>query len=738
MSDVPAVTADRFLDALRHSGLLAAELLDAQVRRSAAEGPPEHARELADRFVRDGLLTPFQAGELLHGRWQSLVIAGKYAVLAPIGSGGMGQVLLCEHLVMRRRSAVKVLPARLTADPAAVERFRREARAIAALDHPNIVRAYDVDTADDVHFLVMEYVDGVPLQELVAGWGPVEVSAAADYIAQAARGLQHAHEAGWVHRDVKPANLLLDRGGTVKLLDLGLARLLEDTTEPLTGSSEPLGTADYLAPEQATDSHAADIRADVYGLGATLYFLLTGQPPFVDGTPAQKILWHQTRPPRPIGDIRPEVPTGMAAVLDRMLAKDPAERYQAPTEVAEALHQWVGDTMHPPPPDTTISGMRSGTMSSWARDAGSSGILRTSTSRPKRPPAAETVGAADAARATAAPALKKATRSRRAWHALDVAVAGLALMISVAVGLGMLRPWTPAAEPVGQVRQFVGHSGGIENVAFTPDGLRLITASQDKTARVWDVATGRQLLALTGHSDAVRGLAALPDNRRAVTAGWDGTVRMWDLNTGEELGQFIGHTGAVWWAACDSDGKRLLTAGKDRSIRLWDVETGVELKRLTGHSGTVTAAVLLPDGRRVVSVSEDRTIRAWDLETAKLKHGNMLPKMVYRLSICPLGRWLLFGCDHDLIRWDPDGSHHVTHIPSSEPVEGAACLPDRRLALAMLDGTIRVWEVDPEREVHKFDGNGQAVLSIAVAPDGKHIASGGRDKVARLWNLPPK
>jgi len=201
---VPAVTADRFLDALRQSGLLAAEQLDAQVRRSAAEGPPEHAGELADRFVRDGLLTPYQAEQLLHGRWQSLVIAGKYVVLAPLGAGGMGQVFLCEHLVMRRRVAIKVLPARLTADPAAVERFRREARAIAALDHPNIVRAHDVDTADDVHFLVMEHVDGVSLQELVARWGPVEPSAAADYIAQAARGGSSAAVAATALSSARP------------------------------------------------------------------------------------------------------------------------------------------------------------------------------------------------------------------------------------------------------------------------------------------------------------------------------------------------------------------------------------------------------------------------------------------------------------------------------------------------------------------------------------------------------
>jgi tRNA A-37 threonylcarbamoyl transferase component Bud32 len=735
MSDVPAVTADRFLDALRQSGLLAPELFEAQVRRSAAEGPPEHARELADRFVRDGLLTPYQAEQLLHGRWQSLVIAGKYVVHAPLGAGGMGQVFLCEHVVMRRRVAVKVLPARLTADAAAVERFRREARAIAALDHPNIVRAHDVDIAEEVHFLVMEYVDGVSLQDLVARSGPVEVSAAADYIAQAARGLQHAHQAGWVHRDVKPANLLLDRGGTVKVLDLGLARLLCESAEPLTGATDPLGTADYLAPEQATDSHSADIRADVYSLGATLYFLLTGSPPFPDGTPAQKVLWHQTRPPRLVRESRPEVPAGLAAVLDRMLAKDPANRYQTPVEVADVLQPWIGDMTHPPPVDAVASGVRSGAMSSWARDAGSSGVLRTPMSGRKRPLTAETVGGLSASVATAVPAAPL-SRPRRPRRPILLTVGALGVIAIVVTGVAMLRPWN---EPVGKVREFVGHTGAIEKVAFTPDGRRLVTVSQDNTARVWDVKNGAELKVLKGHTKAVRGLTVLPDGRRAATAGWDGTVRLWDLDSGEQLRQYVGHSDEVWSVTCNADGSRLLTGGKDHTVRLWDVETGAELKRLGGffgHGRTVTAVQFLPDGRRAVSASEDRSLRLWDLETGEQKRRFNVPKMVYRISLCCNKRWVLFGCGTDLVRWDPDGQNHHNPVASPEPVEGVTCLPDKRLALAMLDGTIRLWEIDPDREVSKFEGNGNAVLSIAAAPDGKHIVSGGRDKIARLWNLP--
>jgi WD40 repeat protein len=279
-------------------------------------------------------------------------------------------------------------------------------------------------------------------------------------------------------------------------------------------------------------------------------------------------------------------------------------------------------------------------------------------------------------------------------------------------------------------------AGAIENVAFTPDGTRLVTVSQDKTARVWDVATGNELVKFTGHTDVVRGLAVLPDGCRAATAGWAGNIRLWDLGTGQELRRFEGHDGEVWSVACDAAGKQLLTAGKDKTVRLWDVETGRQVKEFLGHRGLVTAAVFLPDGRRIVSASEDRTVRLWNLRTGKVLNGFALARPVYRLNLCANNRRLLFGCDRDLFRWDPDAKLHHTPIESDEPVEGAVCLPDGRMALAMIDGSIRVWQFNPDREALKFPGNGQAVLALAVSPDGRHVASGGRDKIARLWNLP--
>ena len=345
-------TSAQFVELLDKSGLIDPQRLRDYLGRAGGAAPPA-PRRLANALVRDGLLTRFQAEQLLLGRWRNFVLSGKYVVLGPLGAGGMGQVFLCEHRVMRHRVAVKVLPAAQAAEPTSLERFHREARAVAKLRHPNIVGGYDVDRDGKVHFLVMEYIDGSTLHRIVKERGPMDVTRAAHYVRQAALGLQHAYEAGLVHRDVKPGNLLLERTGTVKILDMGLARFFHEEADGLSGRGlgGPLGTAAYIAPEQAADSHAADTRADIYSLGATFYFLLAGHSPFQDGAPLEKMLSHQMQRPRPIRELRPEVPEGLAAVLERMMAKEPAERYQTPAEAAEALAPWTQAPVPPPPPE---------------------------------------------------------------------------------------------------------------------------------------------------------------------------------------------------------------------------------------------------------------------------------------------------------------------------------------------------------------------------------------------------
>jgi serine/threonine protein kinase len=344
-------STDEFLELIRKSGVTEEKRFDAWLKKAKANGPlPAKPTELAGLLVRDGILTTFQAEQLLLGRWRRFTI-GKYKVLEKLGSGGMGSVYLCEHKLMRRRVAVKVLPTAKAQEESALERFYREARAVAALDHPNIVHAYDIDKDESLHFLVMEYVDGASLQEIVKKTGPMDITRACHYIRQAALGLDHAHLSGLIHRDIKPGNILVDRTGVVKILDMGLARFFNDEDDVLTKKFDEnvLGTADYLAPEQAIDSHEVDVRADIYSLGATFYFMLTGRTPFGEGTVAQKLLWHQNRQPKPVTEFRPDVPARLSTIIATMMAKDKADRYQTPAEVADVLASYTEREIGPPP-----------------------------------------------------------------------------------------------------------------------------------------------------------------------------------------------------------------------------------------------------------------------------------------------------------------------------------------------------------------------------------------------------
>jgi formylglycine-generating enzyme required for sulfatase activity/tRNA A-37 threonylcarbamoyl transferase component Bud32 len=264
---------------------------------------------------------------------------GRYRLLRELGRGGMGVVYQARHTVMNREVVIKVISKALLDQPAALERFRREVQAAAQLAHPNIVTAHDAEQAGDTHFLVMEFVPGQSLAEVLQKKGPLPVVHACHYARQVALGLQHAFEKGMVHRDIKPQNLMLTPKGQVKILDFGLAKLASErgTGKGLTASGAYMGTPDYSAPEQATDARSADIRADLYSLGCTLYCLLAGHPPFQEDTAVKTILAHLEKVPRPLTELRPDVPPALWVVVARLLAKDPAQRFQTPAEVAQAL-----------------------------------------------------------------------------------------------------------------------------------------------------------------------------------------------------------------------------------------------------------------------------------------------------------------------------------------------------------------------------------------------------------------
>jgi serine/threonine-protein kinase len=345
---IAQVDSTRFVELVAKSRLVdhaALEKFLAQFRDRFGPELPQDVGQFSRAMVDAGLLTAWHSEKLLAGKYKGFFL-GKYKLLGHIGTGGMSSVYLAEHTRLHDKRAIKVLPRTRVKDATYLARFQLEAKAIASLNHPNIVLAYDIDNEGDVHYIVMEYVEGIDLQGLVRRDGPLPPVQAALLLAQAADGLQHAHQRGVIHRDVKPANLLLDLEGKIRLLDMGLA-LVSAEEESLTvlHNENVLGTADYLAPEQALNSHQVDHRADIYGLGCTLYFLLTGRPPFPEGTLAQRIAKHQKVMPTSIRKLREDCPGELEGICVKMMQKEAKYRYQSAAEVADALRKFASSAM---------------------------------------------------------------------------------------------------------------------------------------------------------------------------------------------------------------------------------------------------------------------------------------------------------------------------------------------------------------------------------------------------------
>lgn len=388
---VPEVSQGAFLALVRQSGLIEPAQLDAALF-SAPDSP--RTKHLARHLVKKELLTRFQAQQLLAGRSGGFIL-GQYRILDLVGQGGMGKVYKAEHQTMSRTVALKVLSSDVTRTERARQLFRREVKAAARLVHPNIATAFDANEVNGRAFLVLEYISGPSLSALVKEQGPLPIGQACEFIRQAALGLQHAHEFGMVHRDIKPSNLLVQprvgretlEGGTLKIVDFGLALLADGTDDTLAPERHlVLGTPDYLSPEQARDLRDVDIRSDLYSLGCTFYWLLTGQVPFPGGSAMEKLNRHANEEPQPVEGLRPLIPLEIATIVRRMMAKKPELRYQTPRELADELAQfsvhqpmsWTRrrvdpfanlDTDHPPKnddpsdPSSTVGFALSGTLS---------------------------------------------------------------------------------------------------------------------------------------------------------------------------------------------------------------------------------------------------------------------------------------------------------------------------------------------------------------------------------------
>ena len=402
------VTARGFVELLNKSGLIEKDRLKSVLKDIArqSDGQTITIDQLTGYLLDNDLISEWHCKKLLAGRHKGFFL-GKYKLIRHLGTGGMSSVYLAENTLFSQKRAIKVLPKSRISDKTYLERFYREGRAAASLNHKNVVRVYDIDNEGDTHYLVMEFVEGRDIYDMVKQDGPLDYNTAIDYTIQTLTGLMHAHETDLVHRDIKPANLLVTPDGTVKILDLGLALFQEeDTSLTVMHNERVLGTADYLSPEQAVDSHNVDHRSDIYSTGCSLYYMLTGKPPFHEGTLAQRIAMHQVREPQSVLDFRPDCPPPLVAVLKKMMAKKPDQRFQDCEETITALRQvseqlfsdsnrTTESTRTTPPPRN-----REGEKAKLDKKSASVPARKSSAGRKKtaaRPPAAQPAASARAA-----------------------------------------------------------------------------------------------------------------------------------------------------------------------------------------------------------------------------------------------------------------------------------------------------------------------------------------------------
>lgn len=778
------VSADVLRASLVQLSLMESTELREFLEHFPADLDPNQAEELARGLVRAKRLTEYQAGALLQGKTKGLVI-DKYLILDKLGAGGMGMVFKALHRRIKRVVALKVLPPSFAKDETAVRRFHREAEAAAKVSHPNVVAVLDADEFNGLHFFAMEYSAGKDLKRLVEDRGPLSAERAIDCIVQAARGLGAAHARGIYHRDIKPSNLMLDPRGTLKVLDLGLARMMDQGAE-FSGSSDPdpeltrpgsiMGTVAFMAPEQAYNSRSADHRSDIYSLGCTLYYLLKGKPPYNGDTLMARVIAHREEPIPSLVDAKLTIPPALDVMLRRMMAKSPHDRYQSVDELITDLQSCrsfdstlfdqgaSGSGLHSASSLDWSPGLRSGTGShsglagsgvkrksprTWIVGLGMVVVLGSAfslryMSSSKLIPVGRKVKENDpsavarltTSKATAPLIESEPPRLVPSPSSIASPVAP-ATSPNVAKGETGVEPAPAPIEPIGELRGFVGHEDPlVECVAVSSDGRYALSAGFDCTVRYWNLATGEELRHFV-HDGPVYSVAFSHDNRLALAGGVDKVMRLWDLQDARELDPFPGVTEPIYSVAFSPDGKYALSGSRDKSVRLWEIATRREVYSLL-HGGAVTVVAFSPDGQRVLTGSEDKTVRVWKLLAPHEAHDYKGQAKVLCAAFSPDGhRALSGGDDGAVVLWNLDGKKMIRRLQGPrDQVRCVAFLPDSRHALwGTKAGRLILGNVEDEREVHRFDANAGR-LSVAVFPDGRRALTGDDDGFVRLWKLP--
>ncbi len=693
-----------------------------------------------------------------------------YEILGELGRGGMGVVYKARQIALKRVVALKMILAGSHAAPRQMARFKTEAEAVASLQHPNIVQIYEVGEADGHPFFSLEYVPGGSLDNLLEG-KPQPPAPAAALVETLARAMHSAHQKGIVHRDLKPANVLLsfrrepgasEEGSAPapgsrlsecvpKVTDFGLAKQL-DSAEGQTQSGAILGTPSYMAPEQAAGkSRAIGPATDIYALGAILYELLTGRPPFEAEGPWETI--SQVIGDDPIAPHRfqPRLPKDLETICLKCLHKDPAKRYASAEALADDLRRFLADE----PIQARPVGFW-GRAVKWAhRRPALAGLLGVSVLAVVLL-AAGGVGYSLRLREALQTAEAFTEQSRQRLVRLQVAQGARGLdegdwltalvWFTEALRLDAGRPERQEMHRrrIGAVRRQCPrllrlwfHDGPVRRAHFSRDGRYVVTASDDHTARVWDVRTGEPVGRPLRHGDAVLDAAFSPDGRFVATAGKDGTARVWAVGSGQPAAGPLKHRGAVVNVSFGPGGARVLTASEDYTARIWEAATGKPVTGPLTHRGAVRHAAFRPDGKQVVTAGADGTARLWDAATGEpalepLRHDGP----VNDAAFSPDGRRVVTAGDDQAARvWEADSGKALTVVKQRGPVLQASFSPDgRKVLTAGDDHTACVWDAGTGELLAPAMDQASVVISALFSPNGHRVVTASDDNSARVWD----